>query len=350
MNGPALTVLMTVRNGEPYLAEAVASILNQTYGDFRFLILDNASTDQSREIIQAFRDPRIDLVELPEDIGQTAALNRGLEMVDTPWVARMDADDVSLPQRLELQMAHLERHPQVVLLGTAARLIDGQRQFMRDRWVLLADKDIRWQHLVGRGVFVHSSVIFAASAVARAGGYPAEYRYAQDYALWWRLLALGQVANIPECLVYIRYHASNTTDFALAEQEIRAILQEQLYRLFPKESDSTLAGVATALRGLSSNSSLLPSSAIVNCLAALAERFVAAYGCRPSRGLLWEYGYHWLFMARRASLSSQRRALAWIKVAFQVEPTLWANVRLWYTLVSVALAPVWRQRTWSNHP
>ncbi|MFC1937085.1 glycosyltransferase family 2 protein [Chloroflexota bacterium] len=106
-----MTVLMTVYNGEPYLYEAVASILAQTYRDFRFLILDNASTDNSRGVIRSFNDPRIKLVELPENIGLVAALNRGLEMIDTPFVARMDADDISLPTRLEKELNELQNSP-----------------------------------------------------------------------------------------------------------------------------------------------------------------------------------------------------------------------------------------------
>jgi glycosyltransferase involved in cell wall biosynthesis len=97
---PELTVLMTVYNGEAYLRETIDSILNQTYKDFKFLILDNASTDSSREIIRSYNDPRIELAALPENIGQAAALNKGLDMIDTPLVARMDADDISLPHRL----------------------------------------------------------------------------------------------------------------------------------------------------------------------------------------------------------------------------------------------------------
>lgn len=333
---------MTVRNGEPYLHEAVASILNQTYENFRFLILDNASTDNSRAVIRAFNDARIDLIELPEDIGQTAALNRGLRMIDTPWVARMDADDVSLPQRLELQMAYLDGHPRVVLLGTGVRVIGGPTQGTRDKRVLVADLDIRWVHLIGRSGFYHSATVFATTAVARAGGYPVHYRYAQDYALWCHLLDLGRGANIPQRLVHVRCHDSNTTDFDKAEVEVRAVLQQQLRKLFPDETQATLTGVAAALRGLRSDCSLIPSSAIVDCLLALPERFQAAYGCRPSRVLVRQYGCHWLYMARSASLKSQRRALTWIKLALQVQPAL-VRMRLWHSLASVALAPL-RQR------
>ena len=120
MTEPILTVLMTVYNGEQYLKDAVASILNQTYRNFHFLILDNASTDNSREIISEFKDSRIELVELIENIGHTAALNRGLKLIDTPLVARMDADDISFKNRLELQINFLEENKDIDILGSWA--------------------------------------------------------------------------------------------------------------------------------------------------------------------------------------------------------------------------------------
>ncbi|MDA2932752.1 glycosyltransferase family 2 protein [Acidobacteria bacterium AH-259-D05] len=342
-----LTVLMTVRNGEPYLHEAVSSILNQTYSNFRFLILDNASTDHSREVIRAFKDPRIDLIQLPEDFGQTAALNLGLRMINTPWVTRMDADDVSLPQRLELQMAYLKRHPEVKLLGTGIRFIDGRGHFLRDPELGVVDADVRWRHVIGKGGFAHSTTVFATAAATQAGGYPSQYRYAQDQGLWTSLLDLGRVANIQERLVHCRLHGSSTSDFSSGaiEQEYRAILQQSLCKLFPREPNPTLADVVGALR---SDHSIVPSSAIVNCLAALPRRFAAVCGCRPSRSLLRQYGTHWLFMARVTSLRSHRRALRWIKLALQAQPGLSTHMELWHTLASVTLAPLRRRRVWRN--
>ena len=124
MTDPILTVLMIVYNGEQYLKDAVESILNQTYHNFRFLIIDNASTDNSREIIRKFKDARIELVELIENISHTAALNRGLKLIDTPLVARLDADDISFNKRLEIQVAFMEKNPSVALLSTAFQTID----------------------------------------------------------------------------------------------------------------------------------------------------------------------------------------------------------------------------------
>jgi len=207
---PILTVLMTVRNGEPYLREAVASILHQTYSAFRFLILDNASTDNSRKSIRVFKDSRIELVELPEDIGQVVALNRGLQMIDTPLVARMDADDLSLPQRLEKQMLYMAQRPQVVLLGTWCQSIDEVGNLV-SRFYPPTSHQAIIDAFATYNPFAHSSVLFRCVPVQEMGGYPADYSHAQDNALWLRLSRQYQVANLPEELVQIRIHPGQTS-------------------------------------------------------------------------------------------------------------------------------------------
>ncbi|MCH7562955.1 MAG: glycosyltransferase [Gemmatimonadetes bacterium] len=342
MSVPRLTVLMTVRNGEPYLREAVASILGQTYRDFRFLILDNASTDASREVIRCFGDSRIELVELPEDLGQTAALNKGLDMVETPWVARMDADDVSLPERLERQMEYLQGRSELVLMGTGVQVIDGRGQFVRERNVVVADVDIRWRQLLGTSGILHSAAMFSITAIREVGGYPIQYRYAQDYALWFRLLAVGQAANLPQRLVHIRAHEANVTDFERAEREIRCILQERLRQLCPDEADETLAATAAALRGLSSDAAVAPSHAVFSCLTDLPARFRRECGGDPGGAQLRRYGHRWLNMARRASVWSTAGALNWIRLAVRVHPGLLMDGRFWYTLARMVIAPVTR--------
>ena len=108
MTAPAVTVLMTVHNGGPYLRTAIHSVLAQTYRDFRFLIVDDASSDDTRDIIRSYDDPRVELMVLPQNVGQTAALNLGLRHAASPWIARMDADDYAAPSRLEEQLGALK--------------------------------------------------------------------------------------------------------------------------------------------------------------------------------------------------------------------------------------------------
>ena len=209
MAKPTVTVLMTVRNGEPYLREAVASILNQTYRDFRFLILDNASTDSSRDTIKSFADPRIELVELAEDMGQTAALNCGLHMIDTPLVARMDADDVSMPERLAKQVAHMEQNPGIALLGTWCQLVDTNGTHLGTFHPPITQREIL-DGFSTQSPFAHPSVMFQSASVNQAGGYPADYANLQDFALWFEMSCRFDVANLPHELMQLRIHPEQT--------------------------------------------------------------------------------------------------------------------------------------------
>lgn len=233
---PILTVLMTVRNGEPYLYEAVTSILNQTYRNFRFLILDNASTDNSCQIMRSFNDPRIDLIELPEDIGQVAALNKGLKMINTPFVARMDADDISLPTRFEKEMSEmLNFNPKVAVVGSWMQVID---QNNRPGHVIKGHIDSYPEYLFSllkhSIPLSHPSVIFRRNAVLKVGGYDMNFPYAEDFNLWACLALAGYHAKvIPEPLCYYRVHEGQQSVYKRQIQRQNSInIQERMIRNF----------------------------------------------------------------------------------------------------------------------
>ena len=211
MSSARVTVLLTVWNGMPYLAEAVQSILAQTHKDFVFLILDNGSEDGTAAYLDSLNDPRLEIVHLPENIGRTAVLNKGLGMVQTPYTAVMDADDVAEPQRLEMQTAFLEAHPEVALVGSDVRYIDqagafiGEDKFPPDH-AGLRDK------LPLHNQFAHAACAYRTEAARAADGYPAKFPYAQDFALWLALLRDGhKVANIQNFLARIRVHPGQAT-------------------------------------------------------------------------------------------------------------------------------------------
>ena len=119
-NKSLITVLMTVYNGGRFIEKAIKSVLNQTYTNFKFLIIDNKSIDNTKIIIKSFQDNRIKLIELENNIGQTAALNKGLGLINTKYVARIDADDICLPERIEKQINYLDKNVNVDVLGTWA--------------------------------------------------------------------------------------------------------------------------------------------------------------------------------------------------------------------------------------
>ena len=233
---PVLTVLMTVRNGEPYLYDAVTSVLNQTYRNFRFLILDNASTDNSCQIIRSFNDSRIELVELPEDIGQVAALNKGLKMINTPFIARLDADDISLPTRLEKEMNEmLNSNPKVAVVGSWMQAID-QNNRPSDIWKGYIDSypDYLFSILERATPLYHPSVMLRRSAVLKVGGYDVNLPYAEDFNLWACLALAGYHAKvIPKPLCYYRVHEGQQSVSKRQTQRQNAIkAQERMIRIF----------------------------------------------------------------------------------------------------------------------
>lgn len=232
MAEPIVTVLMTVHNGEPYVREAVASILSQTHDSFRFLILDDASTDNTRQTIRSFKDSRIDLIEIRKNIGQTAALNRGLQLIDTPFVARIDADDVSLPQRLEKQISYMDRYPQVALLGTWCQFINESGRVTSTFQPPTAHAELL-DCFATHNPFGHSSVLFRQNHVQQVGGYPEDYLYAQDFPLWFQLACRYQVANLPDELVQIRVHV----DQAGQSAEMQAVRLWDLMRVYRQASN-----------------------------------------------------------------------------------------------------------------
>lgn len=207
---PTVTVLMSVYNGERFLAKAVESILRQTYADFEFLILNDGSTDSSRDILASYNDSRLRLVENPRNLGLTRSLNRGLEMAMAPLVARQDADDISHPGRLEKQVAFMQEHPDVALVGTRHRMIGVHGNVLRDIGIEPATTwaGIQWQ-IMFANPFVHTSVMFRRSIVwGELRGYDEQMSRRQDYELWSRLIASHRAANLKECLVDRRSHVS----------------------------------------------------------------------------------------------------------------------------------------------
>lgn len=203
---------MPVFNAERYLRPAIDSILAQTFSDFEFLIVDDGSTDRSRDIVAAYADPRIAVVDQGRNQGLAAALNRGLQLARGEYVARHDADDVSAAVRLEQQVRFLRDHPDVAVLGTQGFLLDegGRVTGTVDR--SLEHASIRWAALFDNP-FIHSSVMFRRGAIASVeGGVEARFDgFCEDYALWSRVLAAHPVRNLAERLVSYRVLATSLT-------------------------------------------------------------------------------------------------------------------------------------------
>jgi hypothetical protein len=234
-----VSVVMSVYNGERYLREAIDSILGQTFRDFEFIIVDDGSTDGTWAILQSYDDPRIFLLRNEENIGLTRSLNKGLAVVQGDYIARMDADDISWPERLEKQVAYLDVHPEVGLIGTSVEIIGERGERLA---VLRRPMDptfITWS-LLFDNCLVHSTVMYRRSLVEKLGGYNPS-RYAQDYGLWSRMSFETQVAKLPEVLVSWRRHPAGITAQKLARQEAFAfeISARNIRRLLSNENIST---------------------------------------------------------------------------------------------------------------
>jgi glycosyltransferase involved in cell wall biosynthesis len=208
---PLLTVILPAYNADNYIRAAVQSILDQTFRDFEFIIINDGSTDNTLAILQqlANADARIKLITRP-NTGYVVALNQGIALARGEFIARMDADDISLPQRFEKQLAYLQAHPQCVLLGTNVAQMD------QDGAVIGPMSDIAFGHdqinhaLLRRGwPIVHPSIIARTSAIKSIGGYIPAFCPNEDHDLFLKLAEIGQVENLPEVLVHYRKHAAS---------------------------------------------------------------------------------------------------------------------------------------------
>ena len=228
MKSPKVTVLMSVYNGEEYLREAIESILNQTFEDFEFLIINDGSTDSSRDIVLSYRDPRAKLIDNEVNIGLTRSLNRGLELARGEYIARMDADDVSLAERLEKQVSYLETRPEIGVLGTWVKYIDGYGRSIKEMHPPMGPDLIKWSLLFGNRL-VHSSVMIQSAILEQVGTYSNEMIVAQDYDLWVRVSfeTQFQLAILHEELHLLRrdIRSMMTRHDHVVEQEATGIMQ-----------------------------------------------------------------------------------------------------------------------------
>lgn len=229
---PLVTVLMPVYNGEKHLAPAIESILGQTYGNFELLIMDDGSTDRSGNIVRSFRDQRIRYRKSETNQGIEQTLNEGIRLASGTFIARMDADDISLPQRLALQVAYMERYPETGVLGGAIRYL---KQNKPGKIVTppLSDDEIRVHFLFHNPIF-HPAVMFRKKLVEHHA-YPLDYRYAEDYRLWTELSDRTIFANIPNMILHYRIHPGQVTKSKsrLSEYNTDRIKADYLNMLFP---------------------------------------------------------------------------------------------------------------------
>ncbi len=195
LNTPCVSVVMSVYNGEKYLAEAVQSVLDQTYTDFEFIIVNDGSTDHSDEILRSYADPRIRLIE-QENSGLAASLNAGIALARAPYIARQDADDFWYPDKLNLQIKYMELHPNYDIVACLAEIVDNE-----------GEGPVLFNPPLDPRVdtsFAHPSVLIRKSALMAAGGYDARLRYGQDRDLWIRMYNGSNFHVLQDIQMFIR--------------------------------------------------------------------------------------------------------------------------------------------------
>ncbi|MGE0501538.1 MAG: glycosyltransferase family 2 protein [Rhizobiaceae bacterium] len=225
---PAVSVVMPVRNGGAFFPGAVESILGQTLRHLELIVVDDGSTDGTSERLAAFAamDARVVATRSPGK-GIVDALNHGMGLSRAALIARMDADDIARPERLERQAAFLEGRPDLYVLGSSAIEIDAEGTEVRPVAVPVEPAAIRAE-LARHNPILHPTVVMRRTALDRVGGYRKALTHAEDYDLWLRLAAVGDIANLPEPLLLLRRHSGQVSRRKRLDQRAASALARRL--------------------------------------------------------------------------------------------------------------------------
>ncbi len=231
-----VSVLMPVRDGLPYLHEALGSILTQSFSDFELIVIYDGSTDGSGDVVRAAADPRVTLIRT-RGIGVAAALNTGLRVARGEFVARQDADDVSGADRFAKQVQYLDSHPDVGVVSSRVRFIDAHgadietdwTRAVRGQWEPAVTPEAIARLMPQTCCVIHGTVMVRREALVECGGYRAELPVAQDYDLWLRLLPRARFARLPDRLYSFRIHGAQVSATRGREQARHAIAAKLRY-------------------------------------------------------------------------------------------------------------------------
>ena len=206
-----VSVILPVFNNEEYLTKAIKSILAQAYRDFEFLIINDASIDNSGEILKNFaaKDKRIILINNKKQLGLTKSLNKAIRQAKGKYIARMDADDISLKNRLEKQTSFLEKNQNIAVLGSWVVLIDEKGKELKVKKTLCGYKNIL-SNIIKANPFIHPTLVFRKDIFDKVGLYDVSFPYAQDYELMLRIAKKYKVDNYPEVLLKYRIGADKS--------------------------------------------------------------------------------------------------------------------------------------------
>ena len=224
-----ISVVMSVYNAEKYLRKAIDSILKQTYANFEFIIIDDCSTDGSTSIIESYNDERIKLIKNEVNMQLPASLNRGIRLSKGKYIARMDADDISLPDRFAKQINYLDKHPEVAALGGSFQSIDADGNKL-NIYHPLRGKNLS-KYLLYPSPMPHPTVMMRRDVILKDNlFYDEKFSSAQDYDLWLRISKKYKIDNLPDILLFYRKHNNRISISKRQEQ------QANTYIIFSKNS------------------------------------------------------------------------------------------------------------------
>ncbi|MFQ5873530.1 MAG: glycosyltransferase [Dehalococcoidia bacterium] len=228
---PRVSVLMAVHNGETYLRRAVDSILAQTFADFEFIIVNDGSTDSTAAVLEEYQeqDHRI-RVYGQKNRGLLTSLQQGCDLARGEYVARMDADDIAFPERLERQVCFLEQNPGVALVGGAVVVVDETGGPFHTTRYPVQDRQIK-EAIYRYNPFAHPAIIVRKQALLAVGGYRKPFVRAQDYDLWLRLSERFELANLPEPVLYYRAHSDQVSIVGFKQQAVCTLAAQAAARI-----------------------------------------------------------------------------------------------------------------------
>lgn len=315
----ALSVVLPVHNGLPYLGPAIESLLSQSFADFELLVIDDGSSDGSAALVDGYagRNPRIRLLR-QENRGLIATLNRGLELASTDLVARMDADDLALPERFAKQMAYMRSHPGTAVLGGSLVVIDDDGRQVESVPYPVGVKEVAGRMAAGCAI-AHPTVMMRRQVALAVGGYRAAYKHAEDYDLWLRILERADIDNLPDVLLRYRRHGGQVSARnVLRQAETAAIAREMALRRREGKPDPT----ATLDRPLDDAAlaalDLMPDEAIRVRLSMLAD-LVRSEALRSREGQASALDLtRWLRANMKDCLYTRETQTLWLRAASRI--------------------------------
>ncbi|WP_218048972.1 glycosyltransferase [Curvivirga aplysinae] len=233
-----ISVLMAIYNGADFLKTAIESILNQTFTDWTFVIVDDASTDQTKEILSSYasKEPRIHIIKNETNLGLTKSLNVGLREIKSPYIARFDADDISLPNRLQKQYDFMQSNPDIAFCGSNAIIVDAEEKLKFVTSLPETSAELSAISII-QNPFIHPSTMLRKSVLDTFNiDYDESFKTTQDWVLWVEIMSHGKTANIKEPLIKQRYHPSSISH---AKRDIQITNSLRVQKRYLERFDQT---------------------------------------------------------------------------------------------------------------